>query len=32
MTQRWEGVYPALTTKFRPDYRLDRAAMEKHFA
>ena len=29
--QRWQGVYPALTTKFRPDYRLDRAAMEKHF-
>jgi len=30
--QRWQGVYPALTTKFRPDYRLDRGAMEKHFA
>jgi 4-hydroxy-tetrahydrodipicolinate synthase len=29
--QRWQGVYSALTTKFRPDYRLDRAAMEKHF-
>jgi len=29
---RWKGVYPALTTKFRPDHRLDRAAMEKHFA
>src|SRR5215467_1169951 len=29
---RWKGVYPALTTKFRPDYRLDPAAMEKHFA
>jgi 4-hydroxy-tetrahydrodipicolinate synthase len=29
---RWKGVYPALTTKFRPDYRLDRPAMEKHFA
>ena len=29
---RWKGVYPALTTKFRPDDRLDRAAMEKHFA
>jgi len=28
----WHGVYPALTTKFRPDYRLDVAAMEKHFA
>jgi len=31
-THRWQGVYPALTTKFTPDYRLDRAAMEKHFA
>jgi len=30
--QRWQGVYPALTTKFRTDYRLDRPAMEKHFA
>ena len=28
----WQGVYPALTTKFKPDYRLDVAAMEKHFA
>lgn len=28
----WRGVYPALTTKFKPDYRLDIAAMEKHFA
>ena len=28
----WHGVYPALTTKFKPDYRLDPAAMEKHFA
>ena len=28
----WHGVYPALTTKFKPDYRLDSAAMEKHFA
>ena len=33
MTQpTWHGVYPALTTKFKPDYRLDPAAMEKHFA
>jgi len=31
-THRWQGVYPALTTKFKPDYRLDRAAMEEHFA
>jgi 1-pyrroline-4-hydroxy-2-carboxylate deaminase len=30
--QTWQGVYPAVTTKFRPDYRLDPAAMEKHFA
>jgi len=28
----WRGVYPALTTKFRTDLRLDPAAMEKHFA
>jgi len=28
----WQGVYPALTTKFKPDHRLDVAAMEKHFA
>jgi len=28
----WQGVYPALTTKFKPDYRLDVPAMEKHFA
>jgi 4-hydroxy-tetrahydrodipicolinate synthase len=28
----WHGVYPALTTKFKTDYRLDVAAMEKHFA
>jgi 4-hydroxy-tetrahydrodipicolinate synthase len=28
----WRGVYPALTTKFKPDYRLDVGAMEKHFA
>jgi dihydrodipicolinate synthase/N-acetylneuraminate lyase len=27
----WRGIYPALTTKFKPDYRLDIAAMEKHF-
>ena len=32
MTQTWQGVYPALTTKFKPDYRLDVAAMERHFA
>ena len=28
----WRGVYPALTTKFKPDLRLDSGAMEKHFA
>ena len=28
----WQGVYPAVTTKFRSDLRLDTAAMEKHFA
>ena len=28
----WQGVYPAVTTKFRTDLRLDVAAMEKHFA
>lgn len=28
----WQGVYPAVTTKFRSDLRLDVAAMEKHFA
>jgi len=33
MTMRaWQGVYPAVTTKFRSDLRLDVAAMEKHFA
>lgn len=28
----WQGVYPAVTTKFRGDLRLDEAAMEQHFA
>ena len=28
----WRGVYPALTTKFKTDLRLDGPAMEKHFA
>ena len=28
----WQGVYPAVTTKFRTDLRLDVAAMDKHFA
>ncbi len=26
----WRGVYPALTTKFRPDFSLDFEAMSKH--
>ena len=30
MFKRWEGVFPALTTKFKKDFSLDRAAMEKH--
>ncbi|WP_459614762.1 dihydrodipicolinate synthase family protein [Bordetella sp. 2513F-2] len=29
---RWQGVYPAVTTKFTADEALDIAAMEKHFA
>lgn len=28
----WKGVFPAVTTKFRPDLALDVPAMEKHFA
>ena len=28
----WQGVYPAVTTKFTSDFRLDTSAMEKHFA
>ena len=28
----WQGVFPAVTTKFTADFRLDPAAMEKHFA
>lgn len=31
MEVRWEGVFPALTTKFRGDESLDIAAMERHF-
>ena len=27
----WQGVFPAVTTKFRIDLQLDGAAMEKHF-
>lgn len=27
----WAGIFPAVTTKFKPDESLDHAAMEKHF-
>lgn len=29
---RWQGVFPAVTTKFADDLALDHAAMERHFA
>lgn len=28
----WQGVFPAVTTKFQEDFALDTAAMERHFA
>jgi 4-hydroxy-tetrahydrodipicolinate synthase len=31
MPVQWEGVFPALTTKFTPDDKLDAEAMELHF-
>jgi dihydrodipicolinate synthase/N-acetylneuraminate lyase len=31
MDVRWEGVFPAVTTKFLEDERLDIPAMERHF-
>jgi dihydrodipicolinate synthase/N-acetylneuraminate lyase len=31
MDVRWEGVFPAVTTKFLEDERLDFPAMERHF-
>jgi dihydrodipicolinate synthase/N-acetylneuraminate lyase len=31
MTVRWEGVFPALTTKFSQDGKLDSAGMKRHF-
>lgn len=31
MATKWEGVYPAVTTKFTADYKLDHSAMEKNF-
>ena len=27
---RWQGVYPAVTTKFKPDFSLDLDAMAEH--
>ncbi len=29
-TTRWRGVYPAVTTKFKPDFSLDLEAMARH--
>ena len=29
-TERWQGVYPAVTTKFKPDFSLDLEAMAEH--
>ncbi|MFC3107610.1 dihydrodipicolinate synthase family protein [Undibacterium arcticum] len=31
-TAKWEGVFPAVTTKFKENEDLDHAEMEKHFA
>lgn len=31
-TQEWQGVFPAVTTKFNADEELDYAAMERHFS
>jgi 1-pyrroline-4-hydroxy-2-carboxylate deaminase len=31
MSARWTGVFPAVTTKFKDDFSLDFAAMERHF-
>ncbi len=30
--QPWQGVFPAVTTKFKDDFSLDFDAMERHFA
>ncbi|KAB2881152.1 dihydrodipicolinate synthase family protein [bacterium] len=30
MTKKWEGIFPALTTKFKKDLSIDFSAMEKH--
>ena len=32
MEAHWSGVFPAVTTKFTDDFRLDYGAMERHFA
>jgi 4-hydroxy-tetrahydrodipicolinate synthase len=29
-TERWQGIFPAVTTKFKPDFSLDLDAMGKH--
>lgn len=29
---KWQGIFPAVTTKFKENEELDHAAMEKHFA
>lgn len=29
-TDRWQGVFPAVTTKFKPDMSIDYDAMDKH--
>ncbi|MCH8123463.1 MAG: dihydrodipicolinate synthase family protein [Bacteroidetes bacterium] len=31
MTDRWTGVFPAVTTKFKDDFSLDYDEMERHF-
>lgn len=31
MSDRWTGVFPAVTTKFNDDFSLDYAGMERHF-
>src|SRR5881396_2402319 len=31
-SNKWAGVFPAVTTKFKQNEDLDHAAMEKHFA
>ena len=31
MDDKWTGVFPAVTTKFKEDHSLDLAAMERHF-